>query len=106
MAQELVDFFKWMYVEIGIKWIQFRWAVLGFYYTRVAVQAEYEYRQSYQFKERWKILGLDYAESKIPDEVHFYFQKVRRGSLILRYHLFLDAVLNRPITQYYFSHES
>ncbi|HXK41025.1 MAG: hypothetical protein A3G45_00300 [Candidatus Staskawiczbacteria bacterium RIFCSPLOWO2_12_FULL_37_15] len=62
--------------------IEFKWFLLGDYYSRLAVQARYLYRQSSLFKDRWQHIGLDYAENSFEDVADHFFRKAKKEHIL------------------------
>lgn len=84
-------------------WILIKCFFLEDYYDRLAVQAEFLYRQSELFKTRYRELGLDYANACFTQEgtgMHF-FERAKREPLAIRFQLLMDSLAGRPMQFYY-----
>ncbi len=88
---------------LKISWTRIRWFFLKDYYNRLAVQAEFLYRQSDLFKTRYRELGLNYANASFTDDgtgMHF-FEKAKHEPLGIRFQFLLDSLAGRPMQAYY-----
>ena len=84
--------------------IRLKWFILSDYYGRLAVQAQYLYKQSDLFRMRWQEISLDYAEESFNGEiaVHF-FNKAQKEPFIIRWQHFKNSVIGRPVQPYVIS---
>lgn len=92
------------YIQVG--WLKTKWFVLGDYYSYLLVQASYLYRSSQRFKERWEIMGLDWAEAQFEREVDYYFKLAKQEPLTIRWEIFKDSLFKREPTAYYIDDNS
>ena len=82
-------------------YLKLKWYVLGGYYSRLIVQAEYLYRQSPLFRYRWQEMGLEFAEKSFKDDTVYFFHKAKQERVWIRMRIFADAIMNRPPRPYY-----
>ena len=82
-----------------------KWRILGNYYKGLLAQAEFLYRQSPLFRERWLTMGLQYAEDMFQNEVEYFFRKAKREPILIRWQIFWDSLLGRPVQTYYVSED-
>ena len=77
---------------------------MGDYYTRLAVQARYLYRQSSLFKDRWQEISLDYAENSFDDDLDgigkYFAWKARNSPWPIKKRIILDWIFGRPPQPY------
>lgn len=95
---------------LGIRaYMELKRYVLGDYYTRIAIQARYLYRQSELFRLRWQELGLDYAEESFDNDLRgigqHFFHKAQKSPWIVRKRIITDWLLGRPAQPYAISEE-
>lgn len=82
-----------------------KWRVWGNYYKGLLAQAEFLYRQSPLFRERWLTMGLQYAEDMFQNEVEYFFRKAKQEPFLIRWQIFWDSLLGRPVQTYYISED-
>ncbi|OGD45293.1 hypothetical protein A3J02_01940 [Candidatus Azambacteria bacterium RIFCSPLOWO2_02_FULL_46_11] len=80
-----------------------KWRILGNYYKGLLVQAEFLYRQSPLFRERWLTMGLEYAEMSFENEAQHFFYKAKQEPMLIKARIFWDSLLGRPVQTYYIS---
>ena len=84
--------------------IDLKWAILGGYYLRLAMQARYLYRSSQLFKDRWQQIGLDYAEQSFEEDFGYigrhFFWKAQNSPWPIKKQIIFDWLLNRPEQPY------
>ena len=80
-----------------------KWRILGNYYKGLLAQAEFLYRQSPLFRERWLTMGLEYAEMSFENEAQHFFYKAKQEPMLIKARIFWDSLLGRPVQTYYIS---
>jgi hypothetical protein len=90
-----------MRVKIAVSLLRFRWKIFGFYYDRLAIQAYYLYRQSDLFKNRWREMGLQFAEDSFAADCRYFFSKAKHEPIGIRARLFWDGLTKKPLRTYY-----
>lgn len=96
--------FKKLIFLLCKKYVQLKWRVLENYYTGLAVQARFLYRQSPLFKYRWQELGLNFAREsfdKSKSDQQYFFWKARQEPFKIRWQIFLDALNGKEPRPYY-----
>ena len=90
-------------VRVSIKAIRLRWFLLGPYYAGLAVQAEYLYRQSELYKNRWRVMGQEFADEAFKGDALLFFHHAQHGPWLIKFMIFIDATLGKAPTPYYIS---
>ncbi len=103
MKRRLLGCYKYSVYLILSNLLRLKFWALSDYYGRLAVQAEYLYRQSDLFKMRWQEIGLDYAESSFQDQATYFFWKAKQSPWIIKRQIILDSILGRPAQPYVLS---
>ncbi len=89
-----------LWCRIAKLYIDLKWAILGDYYVRLAVQARYLYRSSQLFKYRWQEMGIDYAEESFDNIGEHFFHKAQKEHILIRSRIMLDSILGKPARPY------
>jgi len=79
-------------VFVRIKVVRLRWFVLEDYYRRLTVQAQFLYRQTPLFKERWQLMGLDYAEKSFEGDAELFFFQAQKSHWRIRMRINLNSL--------------
>lgn len=97
-------FFKKILFLFCKRYVQLKWKILQPYYEGLAVQIRFLYRQSTLFKDRWQLLGLEFANESFENnsnEQMLFFRKAQKEPLKIRFQIFMDAIQGKEPRPYY-----
>jgi hypothetical protein len=97
----LAEKIKLKFLALYVLFLELRYRLLKPYFSSLAIQARFLYRQSDLFKNRYQQLGLEAAEKLFEKDAISFFKKAQKEPLIIRLQLFFDATFGREQRAYY-----
>jgi len=91
-------FFSQLKFVCETKFLNWKRKIFKQYYDRLCLQTRFLYKQSELFKERCRLLGIDFAKQTFDEEIDeqiIFFNKAQQQPLIIRFHIFMDAITGK-----------